>query len=118
MGYDLLMIDTAHRADDGWFSMANDNMARVREAMADLGMVVGAADDPVDEDVPSPGIPMAKVSFGGGWTVLPGEISVALLALSVASPAGVESARSLYGRWDEWIAFLGDACERGGFRVA
>ncbi|WP_331738841.1 hypothetical protein [Embleya sp. NBC_00896] len=117
MGYDLLMVDPAGRTDDGWYSMASENMIYVRQAMADLGMVVGSSGDAV-EDVESPlGIPTAKLSVQGGWTVTPSEISVALLALSVASPAAMRSARLLYERWDDWVAFLGDACEHGGFRV-
>ncbi|MEU0937631.1 hypothetical protein [Embleya sp. NPDC005971] len=119
MSYDLLMVEPAGRSDEGWFSMAGENMAAVRGAMSDLGMVVPSPDG-VDEwgEAPLPvGIPAHKLSANGGWLVTPREISAALLAYSMASPMDRASARGVYGRWDEWVLFLVDACEVGGFRV-
>ncbi|OPC84194.1 hypothetical protein B4N89_27620 [Embleya scabrispora] len=119
MSYDLLMVEPAGRADEGWFSMASGNMAAVRGAMTDLGMLVPGADD-VDawgETALPVGIPVHKLSDNGGWRVTPREISAALLAYSMASHTDRATARGVYGRWDEWVLFLVDACETGGFRV-
>ena len=62
-----------------------------------------------------PGIPWWKLSDNSGWYVLPGEIRAALHSYLTKRNAGQEPPDAPY--WADWIQWLKDAAEHGGFRV-
>ena len=62
-----------------------------------------------------PGIPWWKLSDNSGWYVLPAEIRAALHAYLTKRQEGKEPPDTYY--WADWIQWLKDAAEHGGFRV-
>ena len=139
-----LVIETTRRSYDEldnhfYFRLNISGMVQCRKLMAQRGMIFEGTERPwplreefpTDEDYKracdahrdaadgdQPGIPVHKLSSNDGWLVTPIEC---MGALKVWDSLGEKDLPTL-GRepvvwWPEWLEFLEEAAEHGGFRV-
>lgn len=138
-------VDAAYeamgKAEAYYFRLNIFGMERYRAAMAELGMLDSLTRGPRQNDWDQAslgsearqekayeklrtrtaehptGLPRYKFGSNDGWLITPEEIKAAL-ARYERPGAGFFAAHEIdEDYWDEWIHFLEQAVERGGFRV-
>jgi hypothetical protein len=125
-GVDEEDVYALENADDDYYEERRAGMsAETREAAQRCAAAVAAYRATHAREIP--GIPDHKFSSNDGWHVLPAECAAAVkIYMDWLDEVGPEAARNYiesnfsgrgFDRWNEWVAWIGQAAKHGGFKV-